>query len=77
MGRPARYPAGEAMALVKSSERGVAEVARSLGIALNSCVEILVGRHFLEPIWLREALEGCGSPARRRQRDCWRVGGDE
>ena len=36
MGRPAKYPAEfrrEAVALVKSSERGVAEVARSLGIA--------------------------------------------
>ena len=36
MGRPAKYPAEfrrEAVALVKSSERPVAEVARSLGIA--------------------------------------------
>lgn len=36
MGRPAKYPAEfrrEAVALVKSSERGVAEVARSLGVA--------------------------------------------
>jgi transposase len=36
VGRPAKYPAEfrrEAVALVKSSERGVAEVARSLGIA--------------------------------------------
>jgi Transposase len=36
LGRPAKYPAKfrrEAVALVKSSERGVAEVARSLGIA--------------------------------------------
>ena len=36
MGRPAKYPAEfrrEAVALVKSSERGVAVVARSLGIA--------------------------------------------
>ena len=43
MGRPAKHSAEfrrEAVALVKSSERGVAEVARSLGITEGHVLEL-------------------------------------